>query len=124
MVASFHLIHPQDAIYAKIFSTCNGSIPNRQKYTSFHNVYPSKYLSQVSASDPLPNLICHRCLYEVDRFHDFKEICEKANTTLQQCFNRRDNMDLTKVKKYFVNKLTDFMCMMTNEAHTYSVINV
>ena len=63
-------------------------------------------LSQVSASDPLPNLICHRCLYEVDRFYDFKEICEKANTTLQQCFNRCDSiMDLTKVKNILLTNL-------------------
>jgi len=64
----------------------------------FHIVFPPHCLSQVSVSDPLPSLICHRCLYEVDRFHEFKEICEKANTTLQQCFKRRDNiMELTKV---------------------------
>ena len=36
----------------------------------------------------------------MDRFHDFKEMCEKANTTVQQFFNGRDNiMDLTKLIK-------------------------
>jgi hypothetical protein len=67
------------------------------KMTHYLTVYFLQNMSQVSASDPLPNLICHRCLYEVDRFYDFKEICEKANTTLQQCFVRCDSMDLTKV---------------------------
>jgi hypothetical protein len=109
---------PKHYNYINRFS---GLITNSQKYTLICTVFPP-CLSQVSASDPVPNLICHRCLYEVDRFHEFKEICEKANITLQQYFNRRDNMDLTKVTKYSVNKLI-YMCMIS-EAHTYSVINI
>jgi hypothetical protein len=88
-------------------------------------VFPSQCLLQVTASDPLPNLICHRCLYEVDRFHEFKETCEKANTTLQQCFNRRNSiMDLTKVTKYFINKDTDFSFVISNEVYTVSFFQI
>jgi hypothetical protein len=77
----------------------------------------------VSASDPLPSLICHRCLYEVDRFHEFKETCEKANTTLQQCFNKQNNiMNLTKVTKYFIKKHTDFSFTMINEVLTVAFL--
>ncbi|XP_063234415.1 zinc finger protein 345-like isoform X3 [Bacillus rossius redtenbacheri] len=45
--------------------------------------------SFVSAEDKLPTFICHRCLYEVDRFHEFKEMCGKANMTLTHCFQKQ-----------------------------------
>jgi len=89
------------------------------KMTHYLTVYFLQNMSQVSASDPLPNLICHRCLYEVDRFYDFKEICEKANTTLQQCFDRCDSMHLIKVKNIFlISSMTSCAWCLLKHIHT------
>ncbi|XP_034243598.1 zinc finger protein 184-like [Thrips palmi] len=52
---------------------------------------PQKILSclaiKVCADDPLPPHICHRCLYEVDRFHEFRETCKRTNTTFNKICN-------------------------------------
>ncbi|KAJ1526787.1 hypothetical protein ONE63_008358 [Megalurothrips usitatus] len=52
---------------------------------------PQKILSclaiKVHADDPLPPHICHRCLYEVDRFHEFRETCKRTNTTFNKICN-------------------------------------
>ena len=100
MVPFFHLRHPEEFIRNIIKYVIHAMAQSpTSKMTQHLTVYFLQNMSQVTASDPFPNLICHRCLYEVDRFYDFKEICEKANTTLQQCFDRCDSiMDLTKVK--------------------------
>ncbi|PSN44162.1 hypothetical protein C0J52_17428, partial [Blattella germanica] len=49
---------------------------------------PAKIMScvsiQIYAGDGLPALICHRCLYQVERSYEFKEQCEHSDATLRQ----------------------------------------
>jgi hypothetical protein len=44
---------------------------------------------QIFAGDGLPALICHRCLYQVERSFEFKEQCEHSDTTLRQYLKRQ-----------------------------------
>ncbi|KAJ9573985.1 hypothetical protein L9F63_008643 [Diploptera punctata] len=54
---------------------------------------PAKIMScvpiQLFAGDGLPALICHRCLYQVERCYDFKEQCEHSDATLRQYLKKQ-----------------------------------
>ncbi|KAG8227724.1 hypothetical protein J437_LFUL008006 [Ladona fulva] len=41
-------------------------------------------LCEVSTNDSLSHLICHRCLYKVDEFYQFKISCLKSNAVLTE----------------------------------------
>ncbi|XP_071455740.1 zinc finger protein piragua-like [Hetaerina americana] len=43
---------------------------------------------KVSLNDPLSHLICHRCLYKVDEFYQFKMSCQKSEALLMETKKR------------------------------------
>ncbi|XP_021927842.1 zinc finger protein 483-like isoform X4 [Zootermopsis nevadensis] len=65
------------------------------------NSLPSKIMScvsiQIYAGDGLPALICHRCLYQVERSFEFKEQCEHSDATLRQYLKRQHIGDTCQV---------------------------
>ncbi|XP_021927840.1 zinc finger protein 32-like isoform X2 [Zootermopsis nevadensis] len=51
----------------------------------------------IYAGDGLPALICHRCLYQVERSFEFKEQCEHSDATLRQYLKRQHIGDTCQV---------------------------
>ncbi|XP_067000213.2 uncharacterized protein [Anabrus simplex] len=45
-------------------------------------------LIQVDVEDGMPSLICHRCLYQMERSYEFKIQCENSDAKLRQYINR------------------------------------
>ncbi|XP_069696363.1 zinc finger protein 732-like isoform X2 [Periplaneta americana] len=62
---------------------------------------PTKIMScvsiQIYAGDGLPALICHRCLYQVERSYEFKEQCEHSDATLRQYLKKQRLGDTCQV---------------------------
>jgi hypothetical protein len=52
---------------------------------------------QLFAGDGLPALICHRCLYQVERSFEFKEQCEHSDATLRQYLKKQRVGDACQV---------------------------
>nr|XP_024219383.1 zinc finger protein 761-like [Halyomorpha halys] len=53
------------------------TIPLSTRIMSFANV-------QMSEGDGLPSLICHRCLYHIEKANEFKVLCEQSDALLRQ----------------------------------------
>lgn len=72
---------------------------------------PTKIMScvsiQIFAGDGLPALICHRCLYQVERSFEFKEQCEHSDATLRQYLKRQrvgENCQVVTIKQETVQE--------------------
>ncbi|CAH1389906.1 unnamed protein product [Nezara viridula] len=53
------------------------TIPLSTKIMNFANV-------KMSEGDGLPSLICHRCLYHIEKANEFKVLCEQSDALLRQ----------------------------------------
>jgi hypothetical protein len=56
------------------------------------------YLLQVYVGDPLPKMICHKCLYKLDTVYDFRHKCLEANAILKKQLLTLTHM--AEVKQY------------------------
>ena len=71
---------------------------------------------QIFAGDGLPALICHRCLYQVERSFEFKEQCEHSDATLRQYLKKQRVGDTCQVileKKEF--RFDEYVCSMGSQ---------
>ncbi|XP_066993631.2 zinc finger protein 660 isoform X1 [Anabrus simplex] len=61
----------------------------------FHESLPQRITSvaafEVIEGDGLPALICHNCSQEVDRFYEFKVMCQTSDTILRKCIERHSS---------------------------------
>jgi hypothetical protein len=64
---------------------------------------------QIFAGDGLPALICHRCLYQVERSFEFKEQCEHSDATLRQYLRRQKVDDTCQV---MCREFNCYVCMI------------
>jgi hypothetical protein len=55
-------------------------------------------LLQIYVADPLPKMICHKCLYKLDSVYDFRRKCLEANAVLKKQLLTMTHM--AEVKQY------------------------
>jgi hypothetical protein len=59
------------------------------------------HLLQIYVADPLPKMICHKCLYKLDTVYDFRHKCLEANAALKKQLLTMAHM--AEVKQYLDN---------------------
>lgn len=55
-------------------------------------------LLQIYVADPLPKMICHKCLYKLDTVYNFRHKCLEANAVLKKQLLTMTHM--AEVKEY------------------------
>jgi hypothetical protein len=84
------------------------------------------YILQIYFGDPLPKMICHKCLYKLDVMYDFRLKCLEANTTLKA--QLLTLMHIPEVKQYLdslesassVRKVGEIQyCHSEDDAHCF-----
>ena len=56
-------------------------------------IFENSY-SQMCEGDGLPSLICHRCLYHIEKANEFKEQCEQSDALLRRFVAHQVNIQL------------------------------
>lgn len=47
---------------------------------------------QIAEDDRLPKSLCHRCMYNLENFYDFRTACINAVVLLERCLPRSETV--------------------------------
>lgn len=83
-------------VMSYIFSSSgvDSSLPISERIMDFANV-------KMSEGDGLPSLICHRCLYHIEKANEFKILCEHSDVVLRQYLNFQEDRTACQSPKQF-----------------------